>query len=40
MRFDRESDSSASGTSERLRSSIWTLSNEGTGRDGVVAAVI
>ena len=40
MRFDRETGSSESGTSERLRSSILGLSNEGTGSEGVAAAVI
>ena len=40
MRLDRETGSSESGTSERLRSSILGLSNEGTGSVGVAAAVI
>lgn len=40
MRFERSIESSASGARERLRSSILPLSNEGTGSEGVVAAVI
>lgn len=40
MRLGRGTESSVSGASERLRSSILDLSSEGTGSEGVVAAGI